>query len=335
MIALKTGQHVNDVLMGVYNPLKTDTVWINVCAVPLFKPGEKQPFQVYATFQDISQRIKAQYDLQLNEEQYRQLFNEINYGIALHEMIFDNEGKPVNYRFLKVNPAFESIMGMKADEIVGKTVLAVMPELEYSWIQKYGEVVSSGIPIHFTQYSKELNKHFEVRAFRPATGQFAVIAHDMTEFKAIETALGDNINMLNMAMETANMAWWDLDLVTGQVAFSSKKAEMLGYPPENFTHYRDFVNIVHPDDIARIMKAMQDHIDGLANIYDTHYRIKTISGGYKWFHDAGSIVKRSPEGLALRATGLVFDVTDHKKTEDALMSLGFDFQKKDETQIPQ
>jgi two-component system CheB/CheR fusion protein len=215
MIALKTGQLVNDVVMGVYNPLKTDTVWINVCAVPLFKPGEKQPFQVYATFQDISQRKKAQYALKLNEEQYRQLFNEINYGIALHEMIFDTDGKPVNYRFLKVNPAFESIMGMKADEIVGKTVLAVMPDLEYSWIQKYGEVVSSGIPIHFTQFSKELNKHFEVRAFRPATGQFAVIAHDMTEFKAIETALGDNISMLNMAMETANMAWWDLDLVTG------------------------------------------------------------------------------------------------------------------------
>ncbi|MFZ4549074.1 MAG: CheR family methyltransferase, partial [Bacteroidales bacterium] len=134
MTALKTGQIVNDVIMGVFNPLKTDTVWINICAVPLFKPGEKQPYQVYATFQDISQRKKAQHKLQVNEEQYRQLFNEINYGIALHEMIFDNEAKPADYRFLKVNPAFESIMGMNANEIIGKTVLEVIPDLEYSWI---------------------------------------------------------------------------------------------------------------------------------------------------------------------------------------------------------
>jgi PAS domain S-box-containing protein len=162
-----------------------------------------------------------------------------------------------------------------------------------------------------------------------------VIAHDISEFKTIEAALGENIGMLNMAMETANMAWWDLDLVSGQVSFSARKAEMLGYPPEKFKHYHDFVDLVHPDDTQRIMKAMHDHIDGTAGKYNAHYRIKTISGGYKWFHDTGSIVKRSPEGLAMRVTGLVIDVTEHKKTEEALLALGFDFAKQSEAQKPE
>jgi len=321
MKALATGKNVNNVIMGVHNPEKSDTVWINICAVPLFKTGENKPFQVYATFQDITLEKKAQHDLLVNEEQYRQLFSEINYGIALHEMIFDNTGKPTDYRFLKMNPAFETIMGLNASELIGKTVLEVMPELEYSWIKQYAEVVVSGQPSHFVQFSKELNKHFEVRAFRPTKGQFAVIAHDITGFKLIEDSLNENIGMLNMAMETANMAWWDLDLVTGNVSFSKRKAEMLGYPPEKFKHYRDFMNLVHTDDRERVMQAMQGHIDGELEKYDTYYRIATSTNQYKWFHDTGSIVKRNQAGAAIRITGLVFDVTDLTKTGSIIESI--------------
>ncbi|MBV5315946.1 MAG: PAS domain-containing protein [Prolixibacteraceae bacterium] len=183
MIALRTGQKVNDVVMGVFNPLKNGITWINVCAVPMFRPGSDNPHQVYATFQDISLQKQAQLDLLINEEHYRQLVNEISSGIALHEMIFDENNKPVNYRFLKVNPAFELQTGLKAEQIIGKTVLEVIPDLEYFWIKQYGDVVITGNPSYFTQYSKELKKYFEVRAFRPAEGQFAIMVNDITKCK--------------------------------------------------------------------------------------------------------------------------------------------------------
>jgi two-component system CheB/CheR fusion protein len=183
MIALKTGEKVNDVIMGVFNPVKKGTTWINVSAVPMFNKGEKMPFQVYATFQDITGRKQAQLDLVKNEEQYRMLFSEINSGIAVHEMIFDDNDKAVDYRFLKVNTAFEEQTGLKAADIIGKTVLEVIPNLEDIWIKRYGDVVITGEPVSFTQYSKEFEKYFEVRAIRLSRGQFAVIFHDITEYK--------------------------------------------------------------------------------------------------------------------------------------------------------
>ncbi len=183
MIALKTGKKVKGVIMGVYNPLKNDTTWINITAVPRFKDEEETPFQVYATFQDITDQKKAQLELKKNEEQYSLLFSEINSGIALHQMIFDDSGKPVDYKFLKVNASFEMQTGLKAEDIIGKTVLEIIPNIEYQWIQRYGELVLTGKPISFTQYSKEFSKYFEVRGISLSNGQFAVIFHDITDYK--------------------------------------------------------------------------------------------------------------------------------------------------------
>ena len=102
---------------------------------------------------------------------------------------------------------------------------------------------------------------------------------------------------------------------------------MLGYPAEKFKHFIDFVNLVHPEDRDRVMDAMQRHIDGFLEKYDTYYRIKTVTGDFRWFHDTGSIVKRDSKGLPIRVTGLVFDVTDQKKTEEALLSFGHQFEE--------
>ncbi|MBK9498574.1 MAG: PAS domain-containing protein [Leptospiraceae bacterium] len=63
----------------------------------------------------------------------------------------------------------------------------------------------------------------------------------------------------------------------------SEKAEMLDYPPETFKLYSDFMNLVHPDDYEPTMAAMRSHIDGKADKYTAEYRIRTRTGGYKWF----------------------------------------------------
>jgi PAS domain S-box-containing protein len=121
-----------------------------------------------------------------SNEQYQTLFNEIMEGFALHENILDDHGNPVNYRFLAVNPAFERLTGLKADAIVGRTVLEVMPDTEFRWIETYGKVAISGEAAFFENYSVELNKHFEVKAYRSAPNQFACIFLDITERKRAE-----------------------------------------------------------------------------------------------------------------------------------------------------
>lgn len=133
-----------------------------------------------------------------------------------------------------------------------------------------------------------------------------------------EDLLKHNNSRLETAIQAANMAWWEMDITTGNVTFEKKKAEMMGYLPQEFTHYQDFMKLVHPDDFEHTMNSMRAHLDGTADRYETEYRILTKSEGYKWFFDSGTIVKRDESGKPLYVTGLVVDINNRKQTADKL-----------------
>jgi PAS domain S-box-containing protein len=123
------------------------------------------------------------YKLKQSEQQYSQLFTQMINGAALHEIICDEHGRPYDYRFLMVNPAFEKLTGLKAADLIGKTVKEVLPGTEDYWIEAYGKVALGGKPIQFANYSRELDSHFEVTAYSPRKNQFAVLFNNVTELK--------------------------------------------------------------------------------------------------------------------------------------------------------
>lgn len=135
------------------------------------------------------------------EQNYKTLFQEMLDGFALHEILCNEAGEPVDYRFLEVNPAFERMTGLKAEEIAGRTVLEILPGTEPHWIQTYGKVALTGEPVLFENYHADLNKHFEVRAFQPLSNRFACIFQDITARKRAEA---EQINLqarLNQAQK--------------------------------------------------------------------------------------------------------------------------------------
>jgi PAS domain S-box-containing protein len=95
----------------------------------------------------------------------------------------------MDYRFLAANPAFERMTGLSSAQVVGRTVLEVLPGTEPHWIDTYGKVALTGQPASFDAYSKEVGKHFEVTAFCPTPSQFATIFQDTTERKQMEVRL--------------------------------------------------------------------------------------------------------------------------------------------------
>ncbi|MFA6241992.1 MAG: PAS domain S-box protein, partial [Candidatus Hydrogenedentales bacterium] len=138
------------------------------------------------------QRAHAETQLTESEERYRHLFNDMLDGFALHEIICDGQGRPCDYRFLEVNPAYERLTGLKAADIEGRRVLEVLPLVEPEWIERLGEVAVTGQPSHFERYSKEVNKHFLITAYCPSPGKFAVIMKDTTERRRAEEALSES-----------------------------------------------------------------------------------------------------------------------------------------------
>jgi PAS domain S-box-containing protein len=217
IVALRTGQPVGPCVVGVFNPKKNEHSWLSVNAIPLFQPGDSVPSQVYATFEDITKQRKA-------EKNYRTLFQKMLDGFALHEIICDDHGIPVDYRFLEINPAFERLTGIKAEESLGRTVRELMPGIESYWIETYGRVALTGEPVYFENYTKELDKHFQVTAFRPAPNQFACIFADVTEHRRAEEALRESEARYRELVENANSIILRMDK-TGTITFINEFAQ--------------------------------------------------------------------------------------------------------------
>jgi PAS domain S-box-containing protein len=167
----------------------------------LLRDEQGNPSAFVALTRDISARKRAEEALQESEEKYSMLFNEMLTGLSLHEIILDDNGKPVDYRFLDVNPAFEKHTGLKKEDLVGRTVLEVLPGTEPIWIETSGEVALGGEPVHFEQYSSEIGKYYEVLTFCPKKGQFATLSSDITERKKIEEELEEHRQHLEKLVE--------------------------------------------------------------------------------------------------------------------------------------
>lgn len=130
--------------------------------------------------------------------QYQQLFSSLQEGFAVHDIICDEAGQPIDYRFCEVNPAFEKLTGLPRERLIGRTVREVMPETEMEWIVRYGEVALTGRSLCFTSYARELGRYYKVNAYCPKPGSFATLFMDVTDRMLSEENLRiDNKNLGN------------------------------------------------------------------------------------------------------------------------------------------
>jgi signal transduction histidine kinase len=146
---------------------------------------------------------QAQQALALSEERYRTLFNAIDEGYCVIEMIFDAHDEAVDYRFLEVSQSFEKQSGLV--NVVGKRMLELVPNVEMVWLRAFGKVAKTGESVRFADHVQELNRWFDVYVFQfgdPLKSQLGLLFTNITERKAIEARLTDALT----AAETANRA---------------------------------------------------------------------------------------------------------------------------------
>ncbi|RJQ33475.1 PAS domain S-box protein [Candidatus Parcubacteria bacterium] len=118
-----------------------------------------------------------------------------------------------------------------------------------------------------------------------------------------------NLETFDKAILEGSAAWWEMELPSGQVIFSDSKTSMLGYKYKDFKNYKDFTNIVHPDDHDKIMQDMRDHLDGKKELYETKYRIKNKDGEYLTFYDIGQIISKTENNIKL--IGFVWKIEEN------------------------
>jgi PAS domain S-box-containing protein len=143
------------------------------------------------------ERERAEEALSASESRFSALFDTMSEGFSISEIIYDEAGRPRDWRYLEVNPAFERHTGLKAADILGRTSLELFPDAEQLWLERYGKVALTGEPAHFEAQFGPLGRWLEVRAYQTEPGRIAVVFFDISERKRVE----ERIQRLNQELE--------------------------------------------------------------------------------------------------------------------------------------
>jgi PAS domain S-box-containing protein len=137
-----------------------------------------------------------------------------------------------------------------------------------------------------------------------------------------EARLKESEERLKLALDGANVSFWDHDLVTGKIVRSKRFAEMLGYSPEELPSDERTRKITpHPEDITHMNKAIQDHVEGKTPYSEDEVRLKCKKGGWKWVYIRGKVVCRDETGHPIRMAGIHQDITERKGLENRIYRL--------------
>lgn len=251
-----------------------------------------------------------------NEERYRTLFNSIDEGFSLMEIIFDDSERPIDFRYIEVNTAFEKQTGLA--DVVDKRIKTLVPNIEQFWLDTYGQIVKTGHPIRFTQYSDALQRWFDVYAFQigPQSARtVAALIKDVTKHREAAEELKRARSRLDSTLASADIATWEFDIVKNMIHADKNLQRMFNVSEEAAAGGRleDYMAAIHPMDRARVEFEIQKAIES-GNSVEMTYRLVNSDGGIRWVVARGRI-ERNQLGQAVRLPGVVVDVTAQYEAE--------------------
>jgi hypothetical protein len=290
----------------------------------VLRDAEGHAVRMIGAMLDLSRTRTAEAALRASEERFRTILETVEAAFAIVEVKFDSDDRPVNYRFLEANPAFEREAGVN---LRGKWVTEYAPDLEPFWFETYGRVAKTREPTNFESYAEAFSRWFDVRAVPvgdPRDRQIAIIFNDVTARREAEERLRTsealaraNIERVQLALEAgAIIGTWLWDLPTDRFTVDEGFARSFGLDPalgREGIPLAQIVAAVHPDDQAGLAAAMNEVIPR-GGAYAHQYRVRRADGRYYWI-EANGRVEHGPDGTPLRFPGVVLDVDERRAVE--------------------
>ncbi|GFO59238.1 hypothetical protein GMST_15630 [Geomonas silvestris] len=149
----------------------------------VYRDAEGEPRFIGANL-DITARVQATEQLLLSESRYRGLFSSLQEGFSLLEGVIGPDG--IDYRFLEVNPAFERLTGLRREQLIGKQLSLVFPDLEERWLNCLASVAITGQPARLEHCSQGSDRYYEVQVYSPEKGQVAALYLDVSERRKLQ-----------------------------------------------------------------------------------------------------------------------------------------------------
>ena len=261
---------------------------------------------------------------------YTLLFNENPSGIAVCRMHYQ-ESEPMDFMYLRVNPAFERLTGLV--NVAGRWVSELIPGIRESnpnLFEIYSSVALGNESKIFEVYVNQLNIWLEISAFSYKHEHFVAVFNDITTHKQLEQKLRDSAERIRLVIKASKLATWDSDRMTGRVVFDKRWCEIIGYPQEEIPlTTQGWMELIHPEDRASVIAAIKEHELGNTPMYHCEYRLHHKDGHWVWIASRGQVVERDKQGNALRMSGVVQDISGPK----SLTTEGAEFLRRIESMV--
>jgi PAS domain S-box-containing protein len=241
------------------------------------------------------------------------IFNSAPFGYALHKIVLNRTGKPVDYEFIEVNDVFEKLIGLKKDNIIGKTVKEAMPGIykgEFDLIELFGKVALENSKETFEQYYESLGKYYSINAYSPEKEYFITIYTEITD------RIEENANLLRI-INNANVGTWKWNIQTGEAVFNEQWAKIIGYTLEELSpvNIETWTKLVHPDDNQKSNELLNAHFNGKTVQYTCEARMRHKNGNWVWVFDTGKVTQWTDEGKPIFMSGVHQEITERKQAE--------------------
>ncbi len=282
--------------------------WFDVRAYPSRSGG----LAIY--FLDVTDRHRALDALERSESRYRQLFDSIEDGFCIVRMSYDAHGTPINDTMTECNPAFAEATGLH--DAVGRTVLELVPDIEPSWIERYGRVALTGEPLRFENEVSAWGRWFDVYAFRfgpPENHEVAIFFKNITQRKRADAALRASEERFRQLADAMPQLVWTADAQGELDYFNGRSIDFAGLVLRKSGLY-EWSLAIHPDDLERTQREWAQ-ARATVDVYTCEHRIQMADGAYRWFL---SRAKPVGSGKSLRWFGTATDIDEVKRAHVAM-----------------
>jgi len=263
-------------------------------------------------------RRRAEQALRTSENRMRKLFENMLDGYA-HCRIILEDGIPVDWTYLDVNPAFERLTGLK--DVEGRRICELVPGFQFAntdLLQAYGRVAATGVPERLESYVEGLGIWFSVSAYSSVPGEFIAVFDNITERKEAEHNLQEAMHRLTMAISAGGYGVWDAHLLDQRLMWDERMCGIFGLDPRKSPlAVEAWLDLLLPEDRGRVSAEVQTALR-VQNDLDLRYRMVRRDGAVRHIHSVGLVV-RNQEGAPIRVLGLAQDVTEREEAEQARM----------------
>ena len=260
------------------------------------------------------ERAKAAEALRKSEEKYRTLFNSIDQGFLLGEIIRNKEGKGIDYYVHQVNTTYEKQTGISVEMVLGKTLLQAFPTVDTWWIDTYAAAVDNQCPVRFERFFEFTNRWFEIKASPLEQDMFTILFTDITERKQAEEKLKESESRFRIMADAASVLIWTIDANGSSAYYNKTFLDFIGASTQD--DISDWSKIVHPDDVTPIFTIINTAIAERKS-YSLECRLLRADGEWRWV-----LAQGNPQiGINNEFIGFVgssVDITERKQAEEKI-----------------